>query len=65
MNNAESSTIVWFKSSYSDNEGGECVEVAVGKAVVRVRDSKNPAYGNFGVSHASWGEFLTLTSADA
>lgn len=33
----------WRKSSYSTNEGGECVEVAqLPPAVVAVRDSKDP-----------------------
>ncbi|MFJ6740573.1 DUF397 domain-containing protein [Streptomyces sp. NPDC091279] len=53
----------WSKSSYSGTEGGACVEVATGVAAVHVRDSKNPAFGNFGVSRASWGEFLTYASA--
>ncbi|CAM5404522.1 hypothetical protein STENM223S_05227 [Streptomyces tendae] len=47
MNNAESSTaasgLTWFKSSYSGAEGGDCVEVAAGTAVVHVRDSKAAA----------------------
>jgi len=30
----------WFKSSYSSEEGGECVEVAVDAVAVYVRDSK-------------------------
>ncbi|MFF4085789.1 DUF397 domain-containing protein [Streptomyces nigra] len=30
----------WFKSSYSSEEGGECIEVAVDGDTVRVRDSK-------------------------
>ncbi|MCF4135718.1 DUF397 domain-containing protein [Streptomyces sp. Tue 6430] len=30
----------WFKSSYSSEEGGECVEVAVDAVAVHVRDSK-------------------------
>ncbi|WP_149180490.1 DUF397 domain-containing protein [Streptomyces sp. TRM49041] len=30
----------WFKSSYSDQGGGNCVEVAVRKALVGIRDSK-------------------------
>ncbi|WP_328398419.1 DUF397 domain-containing protein [Streptomyces sp. NBC_00390] len=25
-----SSTLRWFKSSYSDSSGGECIEVAIG-----------------------------------
>lgn len=33
----------WRKSSYSNGEGGECVEVADGcPGTVPVRDSKNP-----------------------
>jgi hypothetical protein len=31
----------WFKSSYSDSEGANCVEVALGPDAVRVRDSKD------------------------
>jgi hypothetical protein len=34
------SRLCWFKSSYSSEEGGECVEVAVGSIAVHVRDSK-------------------------
>ncbi|MDX3069380.1 DUF397 domain-containing protein [Streptomyces sp. ND04-05B] len=26
-----SDQLAWFKSSHSDNEGGDCVEVALGK----------------------------------
>ncbi|MEV6228549.1 DUF397 domain-containing protein [Saccharopolyspora shandongensis] len=32
----------WRKSSYSQGNGGVCVEVAVQPAVVGVRDSKDP-----------------------
>jgi hypothetical protein len=35
----------WFKSSYSSEEGGECVEVAVDGNAVHVRDSKQIALG--------------------
>ncbi|MGI5468738.1 DUF397 domain-containing protein [Streptomyces sp. CA-132043] len=34
--------IRWRKSSYSTNEGGECVEVAALPAAVAIRDSKDP-----------------------
>lgn len=39
-----SSTLRWFKSSYSDSSGGACVEVAGrgDEKTVHVRDSKNP-----------------------
>ncbi|WP_328657193.1 DUF397 domain-containing protein [Streptomyces sp. NBC_00334] len=46
-------TIQWRKSSYSSDQGGECVEVAeTPHATVAVRDSKTPA-----------GPTLTLTPA--
>jgi hypothetical protein len=35
----------WFKSSYSNDSGGNCVEIAdlaPAQALVAVRDSKNP-----------------------
>ncbi|MEW2074542.1 DUF397 domain-containing protein [Streptomyces sp. NPDC013433] len=34
------SRLRWFKSSYSSEEGGECVEVAIDSVAVHVRDSK-------------------------
>ncbi|MBO4257506.1 DUF397 domain-containing protein [Streptomyces griseorubiginosus] len=39
----ESKTTQWRKSSYSGDQGGECLEVAeLPCATVAVRDSKNP-----------------------
>uniref|UniRef100_UPI00099F2A3B DUF397 domain-containing protein n=1 Tax=Streptomyces puniciscabiei TaxID=164348 RepID=UPI00099F2A3B len=44
MNAEETSELVWFKSSYSSGDGGECVEVATSPTTIHVRDSKqNPA----------------------
>ncbi|QNP72982.1 DUF397 domain-containing protein [Streptomyces roseirectus] len=41
---ARSAEILWRKSSYSSDQGGECVEVAsTPPARIAVRDSKNPA----------------------
>ncbi|MEU3251762.1 DUF397 domain-containing protein [Streptomyces sp. NPDC006997] len=40
MNTAEPARLVWYKSSYSGNEGGECLEVAADVTTVRIRDSK-------------------------
>lgn len=31
----------WIKSSYSSNEGGECVEVSITEQAILVRDSKD------------------------
>ncbi|MFC8666405.1 DUF397 domain-containing protein [Streptomyces sp. NPDC057199] len=30
----------WFKASYSDGEGGACVEVALTPATTHIRDTK-------------------------
>ena len=51
----------WFKSSYSDGEGGECVEVATCPHTVHIRDTKL-ADGEGGpviaVPAPSWAAFL-------
>ncbi|MFI2424258.1 DUF397 domain-containing protein [Streptomyces sp. NPDC018955] len=68
MNNAESSTVAsdlaWFKSSYSGTEGGDCVEVAPGTAVVCVRDSKAAAGPMLVVSREAWAGFVGLASSE-
>lgn len=67
MNNAESSALasdlVWFKSSYSGAEGGQCVEVAATAAVVHVRDSKAVAGSVITVSREAWAGFVGLASS--
>ncbi|MER7638052.1 DUF397 domain-containing protein [Streptomyces sp. NPDC126522] len=52
------SNVTWRKSSYSNSDGGNCVEVAPNLPLVPVRDSKNPAHGTllFGVD--AWAEFV-------
>ncbi|CAL9552320.1 hypothetical protein SUDANB58_04473 [Streptomyces sp. enrichment culture] len=68
MNNVESSTaasgLVWFKSSYSGTEGGQCVEVAAGSATVHVRDSKAVAGPVLAVSREAWAGFVGLASSE-
>jgi hypothetical protein len=49
--------LAWFKSSYSDSSGGECVEVATA-SVVHVRDSKTPETPYLTVSPTTWSAFL-------
>ncbi|MDT0443802.1 DUF397 domain-containing protein [Streptomyces johnsoniae] len=52
--------VSWRKSSYSNEEGGNCVEVADGLAgFVPVRDSKNPAGPALIVPAAAWQAFVT------
>ncbi|MDI2131856.1 DUF397 domain-containing protein [Yinghuangia seranimata] len=49
------SRFTWRKSSYSGQQGGDCVEVCDGiPGVVPVRDSKEPARGHLMVSASSW-----------
>ncbi|MGC0332279.1 hypothetical protein RKD23_005269 [Streptomyces sp. SAI-170] len=39
----ENREIQWRKSTYSGDQGGDCLEVSGCPATVSVRDSKNPA----------------------
>lgn len=57
---ADASAIVsWRKSSYSNDEGGACVEVADGfTSIVPVRDSKNPTGPVLVVPAAAWLAFV-------
>ncbi|WP_435056432.1 DUF397 domain-containing protein [Streptomyces venezuelae] len=49
----------WRTSSYTNSDGGTCVEVADGVAkLVPVRDSKRPDGGTVVVSAAAWGLFV-------
>ena len=48
-----SATLMWFKSSYSSNDGPDCVEVALAPATVHVRDSKDKDRARLTVGEAS------------
>ncbi|WP_234365372.1 DUF397 domain-containing protein [Streptomyces sp. RTd22] len=49
----------WRKSSYSNQAGGDCVEVADGiPGVVPVRDSKSPHGPVLAFPAASWAAFI-------
>lgn len=52
------SGLVWIKSSYSSEEGGECVEVAVAAHVVHVRDSKDISRPGLAVDAEAWRAFV-------
>jgi hypothetical protein len=50
--------LVWRKSTYSGNNGGQCVEVARNlPGIVAVRDSKDPACAVLSFSPAGWRAF--------
>ncbi|MGO4750314.1 DUF397 domain-containing protein, partial [Streptomyces sp. 2MCAF27] len=51
---------VWFKSSYSGAQGGECVEVATrpDTDTVHIRDSKNTTGPILTVTPDAWTQFV-------
>jgi hypothetical protein len=50
----------WRKSSHSNTDGGDCVEVADNiPGALPVRDSKNPHGPVLHLPHSSWTAFLT------
>jgi hypothetical protein len=49
---------VWIRSSHSSNQGGECVELAVGETHVMVRDSKWSHGSVVAFRRAVWCGFL-------
>ncbi|MFF3559003.1 DUF397 domain-containing protein [Streptomyces sp. NPDC002574] len=53
-----SARLVWFKSSYSDDQGGNCVEVAPTPHAVHVRDSKDPQGPALTFTPAAWAAFV-------
>ncbi|KQX93059.1 MULTISPECIES: DUF397 domain-containing protein [Streptomyces] len=54
--------LVWFKSSHSGAEGGDCVEVAAG-ALVHIRDSKQFDGPVMTVTPAAWAGFVGLVTS--
>ncbi|KMS85005.1 hypothetical protein ACZ91_44875 [Streptomyces regensis] len=53
------SNVKWRKSSYSNSDGGNCVEVADNvPSAVPVRDSKAPARGTVVFGPEAWAAFV-------
>ncbi|MEU8095492.1 DUF397 domain-containing protein [Streptomyces rubiginosohelvolus] len=59
-----STDLHWFKSTYSGNQGGDCVEVATSPHTVHIRDSKDLAVPTLAVSPGTWTSFVEF-AADA
>jgi hypothetical protein len=59
-----SDQLTWFKSSYSDNEGGNCVEVALSTAI-HIRDSKVPAGPELQITATAWEAFISAVQPGA
>ena len=58
-----SDELAWFKSSYSDSGGGDCVEVAIAPRAVHVRDSKDTHRTPLSVSPRAWAHFTDHAAA--
>ncbi|MER7963672.1 MULTISPECIES: DUF397 domain-containing protein [Streptomyces] len=60
-----SDQMTWFKSSYSDSEGGNCVEIALA-AAIHIRDSKTaPAGPELRLSAPAWSAFIAAVRPGA
>ncbi|MGW1228362.1 DUF397 domain-containing protein [Streptomyces sp. NPDC001478] len=56
----ELSTARWRRSSYSNANGGECVEIADDfPGLVPVRDSKNPTGPALVITAGAWDTFVS------
>ncbi|MEU0760152.1 DUF397 domain-containing protein [Streptomyces microflavus] len=53
----------WFKSSYSDGDGGNCIEVAAHPSTVHIRDSKVTDGPVLTVEPAAWNAFVHSSTA--
>ncbi|MFF4813580.1 DUF397 domain-containing protein [Kitasatospora sp. NPDC001309] len=55
-------TMPWFRSSYSDHDAGNCVEVAPSLSAIHVRDSKDKAGPTLTFSPEAWSAFVTFAT---
>jgi hypothetical protein len=55
----DGSELEWIKSSYSSNDGPECVEVAATPGAIHVRDSKDVQGPQLAFAPDAWVEFLS------
>lgn len=60
MGSLDLTTVTWRKSSYSNQDGGACIEVSDGfDAVVPVRDGKNPQGPVLAFAADGWSSFVS------
>ncbi|WP_188298316.1 DUF397 domain-containing protein [Streptomyces sp. CBMA156] len=52
----------WHRSSYSNHDGNECVEVAALPSTVHVRDSKDTSGPTLTFSPEAWAAFVSFAS---
>jgi Domain of unknown function (DUF397) len=56
--------VTWRKSSYSGNNGGQCLEVGAARRVIAVRDSKDPDGTRLSFGREAWQAFAAKVKAD-
>lgn len=54
--------LAWFKSSYSGDSSGQCLEVAACPTTIHVRDSKNTQGPQLALSPTTWTEFVEFAA---
>ncbi|GGV79990.1 hypothetical protein GCM10010294_51510 [Streptomyces griseoloalbus] len=64
MNTEQLAQLTWLKSSYSGDEGGECVEVAPATTVIHVRDSKERGGPQLAFPRRAWYGFVAGLGRD-
>lgn len=50
---------IWRRSSHSNTQGNQCVEIAAIGGIIAVRDSKNPDGDTLTFNRAHWATFMT------
>ncbi|MFI2357730.1 DUF397 domain-containing protein [Streptomyces anulatus] len=58
-----STELNWFKSSYSGENSGNCIEVATCPHTVHVRDSKDLTVPALAVSPTTWASFVEFAAS--
>ena len=58
----DGSALEWIKSSYSTNDGPDCVEVAATPGTIHVRDSKNVQGPRLAFAPEAWADFVSHTA---
>ncbi len=54
--------LTWFKSSYSGDAGGQCIEVATEPRTIHVRDSKDKTGPTLTFTPEAWTAFITYAA---
>ncbi|MEU5657055.1 DUF397 domain-containing protein [Streptomyces sp. NPDC047737] len=66
MRSIDLSAVAWRKSTYSNSDGGQCVEVSDDfAAVIPVRDSKNPHGPALTFAADGWSSFVSAVKDGA